>query len=260
MDDASRPLLNTDEHAVGNWISIGHPTVAEVCARGFDFVIIDTEHTPTGLESLENSLRAVEALEEDVTPFVRVPWNDPVRIKRVLDLGVAGLMIPMIETAEGAERAVEAMRYPPEGVRGAAPARASDYGRTFSDYFETANEQLTTIVQIETERGVENAAEIVAVDGVDAVIVGHGDLSASLGVFGEWESERFQTALQSVIDVAHDADTPVGMLATDRDGIHRWIDVGVDFVIVGMDIAYLAEASDAARAEFEKLTRSDKSH
>lgn len=256
MEDGSRQLLKRGEPAAGNWISIGHPTVAEICARGFDFVIIDTEHTAMGLESLENVLRAVDALDEDVAPLVRVPWNDRTRIKRVLDLGAAGLMIPMVETAEQAERAVEAMRYPPEGVRGAAPARASDYGRTFDEYFDRANEKLTTIVQIETERGAENAEEIVSVDGVDAVIVGHGDLSASMDVFGEWEHERFRAALQSVVEAAHGVDKAVGMLATDREGIRRWVDAGVDFTIVGADMFYLADGSDAARAEFEELTES----
>lgn len=248
MADELRQLLQPGERAVGNWISIGHPAVAEICAHGFDFVIVDTEHTATGLETLENVLRAVGT---DVAPIVRVPWNDPVRIKRVLDLGVAGLMIPMIETREQAERAVEAMRYPPEGIRGAAPARASDYGRTFAEYFERANEDLLTIVQIETERGAENVDEIVAVDGVDAVIVGQGDLSASMDVFGEWDGDRFRNALNSVLETARDAGKPVGMLAVDHEGIHRWVDAGVDFVIVGADMFYLAEGSEAAREEFE---------
>ncbi|WP_252699751.1 HpcH/HpaI aldolase family protein [Natronosalvus vescus] len=257
MEDGSRHLPKPGAHAVGNWISIGHPTVAEICARGFDFVVIDTEHTPVSLESLENVLRAVDSVEEDVAPLVRVPWNDHTRIKRVLDLGVAGLVIPMIETAEQAEAAVEAMRYPPDGLRGAAPARASDYGRTFGEYFERADEELTTVVQIETERGVENAEGIVSVDGVDGILVGHGDLSASMGVFGEWEHERFRSALQSVLEAAHGADKPVGMLATDHEDIRRWIDVGVDFVIAGADMFYLANGSDAARESFEKRVGSD---
>ncbi|MFP9193864.1 HpcH/HpaI aldolase family protein [Natrialbaceae archaeon A-CW1-1] len=257
MEDGSRYLPKPGAYAVGNWISIGHPTVAEICARGFDFVVIDTEHTPVGLESLENVLRAVDSVEEDVAPLVRVPWNDRTRIKRVLDLGVAGLVIPMIETAEQAEAAVEAMRYPPDGLRGAAPARASGYGRTFGEYFERADDELTTVVQIETERGVENAEGIVSVDGVDGILVGHGDLSASMGVFGEWDHERFRSALQSVLEAAHGADKPVGMLATDHEDIRRWIDVGVDFVIAGADMFYLANGSDAARESFEKRVGSD---
>lgn len=250
MTNDTQQLLRPGESATGNWISIGHPAVAEICSEGFDFVVIDTEHTAMGLETIENMLRAVR---DDTAPIVRVPSNDPVRIKRVLDLGVAGLMIPMIETGEQAEQAVEAMRYPPEGTRGVAPARASDYGRTFGEYFETADDELVTVVQIETERGVENAEDIVSVDGVDAVIIGHGDLSASLGVFGEWTDERFESALDSIVTAARDNDKAVGMLATDREGIHRWVDAGVDFLLVGADIAYLSAGSDAAREEFEEL-------
>lgn len=259
MDSDFHQRLRPGERAIGNWISIAHPAVAEICARGFDFVIVDTEHTPTGLESLTNVLRAVESLDEEVAPIVRVPWNDPVRIKRVLDLGVAGLMLPMIETGEQAERAVEAMRYPPEGSRGLAPARASDYGQSLDEYVDRANEDLLTIVQIETERGVENAAEICSVDGVDAIIVGQGDLSASMDLLGEWDHDRFRSALESVVETAHDAGKPVGMLATDHEGIRRWLAAGVDFVIAGMDMFYLASGSAAARSEFEAALEGDDS-
>jgi 4-hydroxy-2-oxoheptanedioate aldolase len=248
MANRLRKLLQPGERAVGNWISIGHPAVAEICAPEFDFVIIDTEHTAIGLETLEDMLRAVN---EDVATLVRVPANDPTRIKRVLDLGVAGLMIPMIETSEQAKQAVEAMQYPPEGIRGAAPARASDYGRSFNEYFKSANEDLITILQIETERGVKNVEEIVTVDGVDAVIVGQGDLSASMDVFGEWDSDRFQSALNSVLESAHGAGKPVGMLALNHKDIHRWVDGGVDFLIAGADIVHLTSGSDNVRKEFE---------
>lgn len=254
MTSELRQLLRPGERAVGNWLSIGHPAVAEICSKDFDFVIVDTEHTPMGLESLANVLRAID---EDVPPIVRVPSNDPVRIKRVLDLGAAGTMIPMVENRSDAERAVEAMRYPPEGIRGAAPARASDYGRSFGDYFRRANDELVTVVQIETERGVANVEEIVAVDGVDAVIVGQGDLSASLDVFGQWGSDRFESALESVLEATHGADKPVGMLALDHEGIDRWVDAGVDFVIAGADISYLASGSDAAREAFDAAIGAD---
>lgn len=257
MEDDSAQLVPGVDRPVGNWISIGHPTVAEICAAGFDFVVIDTEHTAIGLETLTNLLRAVESLDEDVSTFVRVEWNDPVVIKRVLDLGPDGVIVPMVETAAEAREAVEAMRYPPEGVRGAAPGRASAYGRTLAEYFETANETLRTVVQIETERGMENADEIAAVEGVDAVLVGQGDLSASLGILGEWQADAFQSALRTIVDAVHDAGKPLCMLAMDDADVERWVDVGADCVVAGLDVTHLATGSDAARAAFERAIADD---
>lgn len=252
MVDSQPKFLKQNASTTGNWISIGHPAVAEICSRGFDFVVIDLEHTSIGLETLENMLRAVH---DDVTPLVRVPANDPVWIKRVLDLGAAGLMVPMVETREQAEQAVDAMQYPPGGERGIAPARASEYGRTFYKYYQRANDELTTVLQIETEHGAENAAEIAAVDGVDAIIVGHGDLSASLGTFGQWDSEEFMSTLDSIVTTVQNNGMPVGMLATDKESIQRWSDVGIDFLLVGADISYLESGSAAARERFDSLTQ-----
>jgi 2-keto-3-deoxy-L-rhamnonate aldolase RhmA len=239
------------EDPVGNWISIGHPAVAEVCAHGFDFVVVDTEHTDIGLETLANVLRAVETVEGDVSTFVRVPWNDPVEIKQVLDLGPDGVIVPMIEDADQARQAVRAMRYPPAGIRGVGPGRAAAYGRSFDEYVERADEELTTIVQIETAAGVEHADEIAGVDGVDAVLVGQGDLSGSLGVLGEWNADEFRTALGTIVDAVHAAGKPLCMLAMDDEGIPRWVAAGADILIAGVDVAYLAKGSDAARDAFE---------
>ena len=251
-----REALCDREPVCGTWVSIGHPAVAELSAElGFDFVLIDTEHTSTGIDRLEELIRAVDAAEGDAAPLVRVPWNDPVRIKRALDAGAAGLMVPMIETGEDAEAAVEAMRYPPEGIRGTAPSRASAYGRRFEEYFEAANDELVTIVQVESAEGVENAAAIAAVEGVDAVLVGHGDLSASIGAFGEWDGEAFQEALGRIVEAAHAEGTPVGMLALSDEDIRRWTDAGVDFLIVGADISYITEGAADARETFEEIVR-----
>jgi len=256
MANDFKDRLTPDERMVGNWISVGNPAVVEVCAHGFDFAVFDLEHTPLGLESLENSLRAVDSIDGDVSSVVRVPWNDPIWVKRVLDLGPDGLIIPMVESEEEARNAVEAMQYPPDGVRGLAVSRASDYGRTFEEYVENANDELVTIVQIESEKGVENAEEIVAVDGVDAVLIGHGDLSASYDMFGEWESEQFESTLESIIETTHDAEKPVMMLALEDDDVHSWVEAGADSVIAGVDIAYLAAGSDSAREAFDAAVES----
>ena len=249
MTEFKRRLRRGDP-VVGHWISIGDPTVAELCGRDADFVVVDTEHAPTDIESVATATRAVEAAGE-AAALARVAWNDPVRIKRVLDTGVSGVLVPMVETPDEAREAVEAVRYPPEGVRGIAGSRANDYGRDLDAVVESAGDDLVTVVQIETERAVENAAAVAAVEGIDALLVGPADLSGSLGVFGEYESDRFEAAIADVLDAAHESDTPVGTLATNFDEIGLWADYGYDYQIVGVDAGYLAAGVERARRTYE---------
>ena len=225
--------------AVGTWVSLGDPAIGEILAPEFEFVVFDTEHTPNGLETVTDSVRAIDAAPGETLSLARVPWNDPIRIKRLLDTGVGGVIVPMIETEEEARAAVAACRYPPEGVRWMAAARASGYGRTFESYVEGAKEEIETVLQIETERGVGNAAAIAAVDGVDALLVGPADLSSNLGVRGEWSDERFVGAVESVLEAAHEAGTPVGTLAIDADQLRTFGAFAFDFMITGVDAALL---------------------
>lgn len=238
---------------VGAWLSIGHPTVAEVtAAQGFDFVLVDTEHTPIGLETVENMSRGVDAADGDTATLVRVPSNDPVRIKRVLDIGVAGVMVPMIETAAEARQVVKATRYPPRGIRGVASGRAAEYGKDFKEYVESADETILTIVQIETQTGLDNAGEIAAVEGIDGVFVGPADLSANLGVFTEWEHDRFVEAMETVIEAGDEAGVPVGTLVVNLDDVEQRVDQGFDYLIVGKDTSHLSAANETIRREYER--------
>lgn len=250
-----RDALRDGEPVVGTWASLADPAVPELLAPDADFVLLDTEHTPNGLETVADCARAVDAAAGDAIPLARVAWNDPVRIKRLLDLGVAGVMVPMVESAAEARAAVEACRYPPGGVRGIATARASAYGREFESYVERANEELLTILQIETEAGVEHAADIAAVDGVDALFVGPADLSANLGVFGEWDDPALVEAISTVLAAGDDAGTPVGTLGADPGQVRALGSMGFDFLIAGVDTALLlsgvAEAVGAARDVLE---------
>jgi len=243
--------LRRGDPVAGQWISIGDPTVAELCGRDADFVVVDTEHAPTDLESVADAARAVEAASDGAAATIaRVAWNDPVRIKRVLDTGVSGVLVPMVETAGEAREAVEAVRYPPDGVRGIAASRANDYGRELGEAV-SGGDDLATVVQVETERAVGNAGDIAAVEGVDALLVGPADLSASLGVFGEYDSERFTDAVTDVLEAAREADTPVGTLATNEDEIRRWADYGYDYQIVGVDAGYVAAGVERATDAYE---------
>jgi len=173
--------LKAGEPSLGCWLFLPGADHAEVLAQaGFDALIVDHEHTPGDLRHLVAQLRAIQAYP--TTALVRVAQNDPVAIKQVLDAGVEGVIVPLVETAEDARRAVAACRYPPAGMRGSAQAvaRAADYGRR-KDYAGRAAEELVIVVQVETVAAVANLPDILAVDGLDAVFIGPGDLAASLG-------------------------------------------------------------------------------
>lgn len=245
--------FRTETDLVGAWLSIGHPTVAEVTAtHDFDFVLIDTEHTPLSLETVENMSRGVDAADGDTKALVRVPSDDPVRIKRVLDIGVAGIMVPRIETADEARDIVQAVTYPPDGVRGVASGRAATYGNDFQQYVETADDSITTVVQIETQRGLDNAGAIAAVDGIDAIFVGPADLSANLGIFGEWENDRLDAAIDQVVSAGAAAEIPVGTLVVDPDDIETRVEQDFDFLIVGKDTSHLSAANERIRQRYEE--------
>jgi 2-keto-3-deoxy-L-rhamnonate aldolase RhmA len=246
--------LRDGDPVAGHWLSIGDPTVAELCTRDADFAVVDTEHAPNDVETVANVARAVESAGH-AELLARVAWNDPVRVKRVLDTGVSGVLVPMVETAAEAREAVEAVRFPPDGVRGIAGSRANDYGRELAEQVESGGEDLVTILQVETERAVENAAGIANVAGVDALLVGPADLSASLGVFGEYESPTFREAVADVLDAADESDASVGTLATNDDEIDLWADYGYDYQIVGVDAGYLAAGAERARDAYEDAMR-----
>ncbi|KQR21266.1 HpcH/HpaI aldolase family protein [Microbacterium sp. Leaf151] len=243
-------LAASDRPLAGMWVCSGSAVVAEVAAgSGLDWLLIDMEHSATSLESVLTQLQVAAAYP--VTPVVRVPWNDPVIIKRVLDVGAQNLIVPMISTADEARAAVAATRYPPTGIRGvgSALARSARWNR-IDGYLAGAAEHVSLTVQIETTAGVANAAEIAAVEGVDAVFVGPSDLSASMGLLGQQSHPDVVAAVHAVFAAAQDAGTPVGVNAFDPAVADAYLDAGADFVAVGADVALLARASEALAARF----------
>jgi len=243
-------LAASDRPLAGMWVCSGNATITEVAAgSGLDWLLLDLEHSATSLESVLTQLQVAAAYP--VTPVVRVPWNDPVTIKRVLDLGAQNLIVPMISTADEARAAVAATRYPPQGVRGvgSALARSARWNRV-DGYLGDAAEHVSLTVQIETTTGVDNAADIAAVEGVDAVFVGPSDLSASMGLLGQQSHPDVVAAVHRVFAAAADAGTPVGVNAFDPAVAEAYLDAGADFVAVGADVALLARASEALAARF----------
>lgn len=243
LDAAERSL-------VGMWVCSGSPVVAEICAgSGLDWLLIDAEHSPNGPESLLAQLQAVHGYP--VTPVVRTPSGDPVTIKQYLDLGAQNLLVPMVDTAEQAADLVRAIGYPPAGIRGvgSALARASRWSRV-EDYLLCAGETVSLFVQVESTRGVDNVEEIVATAGVDGIFVGPSDLAASMGVLGQQDHPEVVAAVLRCIDVAKTAGMPVGVNAFAPVLAERYLEAGVDFILVGADVQLLARGSEMLAADF----------
>lgn len=246
-----KDALGTSESTVGFWITIGHPTVAEVLTQlDFDFGILEHEHAPNDIETLANLLRGCETIDGDLDVLVRLAWNDPAVIKRTLDLGVQGVIVPMIETAEGAREAVAAAKYPPEGRRGVAGSRANAHGLETESGVAHANEHTIVIAQIETEKGVENADAISAVEGLDGVFIGPADLSATVAQYGEWDDATFEAAIERIVAAAHDSGTAVGTVGA-GESIRSRVRWDVDFIVAGTDISYLRSGGRDARRTAE---------
>ncbi|BDV32309.1 2,4-dihydroxyhept-2-ene-1,7-dioic acid aldolase [Microbacterium terricola] len=219
--------------------------MAEICAgSGLDWMLIDMEHSPNGLDSVLAQLQAVAAYP--ITPVVRVPIGDIVTIKQVLDLGAQTLLVPMVSTAAEARAIVEAVHYPPRGRRGvgSALARSARWNRV-DDYLENAADHVSVFVQIETAEGVDNATAIAAVDGIDGVFVGPSDLAASMGLLGEQSHPDVVASVRKAFDAVRATGKPVGVNAFDPAVADAYAGAGASFILVGADVALLARGSEA---------------
>jgi 2-keto-3-deoxy-L-rhamnonate aldolase RhmA len=232
--------LRSGEALLGSWLSVAHPTVAEVMGRaGYDWLIADMEHGILTLDALQTLLQVVDSTP--AAALVRVPWNDQVLIKQVLETGPAGLIIPQVNTAEEAEAGVRAAMYPPRGIRGIGCQRAAGFGACFTDYLQHANENLCIGVQIEHERAMQNLDAIADVEGVDLLFIGANDLSASMGLLGQPTHPRVLEAIQRVLETGRRAGVAVGLMASDPDDASRRFAEGFQFVGIGHDVGLLSQ-------------------
>jgi 2-dehydro-3-deoxyglucarate aldolase len=223
--------------AVGSWLSLGSVSVAEIMAvAGFEFLVVDLEHSPTSLETTAEIIRVVDLV--GAIPLVRVTSNDPHLIKRVLDAGAHGVIVPNITTAEEARAAVRATRYPPLGNRGVGLYRAQGYGTQFSEYQAAAASGIAVVLQIESSAAVLNIREILTVDGVDSVMIGPYDLSSDLGVPGDFESEKFLSAVREVSAAAREAGVATGFHVVEPDPVQleRYLNEGYRFLVYSVDM------------------------
>lgn len=244
-----RQKLIAGERLIGCWSSLGSPITTEILGlAGFDWILLDGEHAPNDVSSFIPQLMA---LKDSVSaPVVRPSWNDTVEIKRLLDAGFYNFLVPFVQSAEEARRAVAATRYPPQGVRGVSVAQRNNHYNTVKDYLKLINDNITVMVQIENRTGVDAIAEICAVDGIDGVFIGPSDLAAAYGHLGNAGHPEVQAAMQIVFAAAKAAGKPVGILAPVENDARRYLEQGATFVAVGSDLGVFRGATQALRDKY----------
>jgi 4-hydroxy-2-oxoheptanedioate aldolase len=242
--------LRAGQQQIGLWVSMPGAYGAELLAgSGFDWLLLDTEHSPSDVTTVLPQLQAVAAYPS-VSAVVRPAWNDKVLVKRHLDIGAQTLLIPYVSTEAEAAAAVASMRYPTRGVRGVAgTTRAARFGR-IPEYAKRAEDELCLLVQVETREALDNLEAIARLDGIDGVFIGPADLAAALGHLGEPGHPEVQSAIADGIRRIRACGKAPGILAMDEAGARRYIDAGTVFTAVGMDVAILARETARLAAAF----------
>lgn len=242
----------TNKHlSIGSWISIAHPDVVEIMATaGFEWLVVDMEHTSTDINTAKTLIATIKA--KGLQPLVRVGANNELLIKQVMDAGAEGVIVPLIKSGAEAKTALDFIKYPPVGKRGVGLYRAQNYGIGFEQYKDWNKTQSIFIPQIEHIRAVENIDEILAVDGVDGILVGPYDLSASMGYPGEYEREDVKAALEKVKAACKKHNKSLGfhVIKSDAMAIAEKINEGYTFLAFSIDFFFLG---DKAREEMSKI-------
>ncbi len=242
-----RARLRSADFLLGTWLTILDPVVPELIAgSGFDLLVADGEHGAVATSDLVGMLIAARA--SAVPLLYRVPANEPVRIMHALDSGASGVVIPQVRTVGDVERAVAWCRYPPGGLRGIAPRRAADYGRATAAYLAAANDLVTCCVQVETREALEQLDEILAVPGLDTVLVGPNDLAAAIGHRGDLGHPDVEAAIALVVERARAHGVPAGIWTASPAGARERRAQGYRWATVGADYTFLVSAAEAAVA------------
>ncbi|MFC1912084.1 HpcH/HpaI aldolase/citrate lyase family protein [Chloroflexota bacterium] len=240
-----KELWREGKAAIGTWVVLGSPITAEIIANlGFDWIVIDTEHGSIDIETTQSIIQAISTT--NTVPMVRVPWNDPALIKRALDAGAYGLVIPMVNTREDAIKAVQASRYPPLGARSYGGPRVRLYGG--DEYFYHSNEEIALIVQIEHVDAVDNIDAILSVEGVDAFFIGPNDLAASMGIKLGFDNPdpRHKEAVDKVVIAGKKHKIPSGILVGSPEAANQRMEQGFQFIDLSSDEGFLRSAASSA--------------
>lgn len=244
-----RERLKNQERLLGTMVTLPTPSTAEILAdSGFDWLFLDGEHGPLGVNEV---LGILQAVGHRLPCLVRVAAGEEARIKQMLDLGAHGIIVPQTNTAEQVAEVVQFARYAPAGARGVGLARAHGYGFRFDDYVSSANQETAVVVQAEHRLAVENIEEIVKVDGIDAVLLGPYDLAASYGKMGQIEDPEVIAAIDHVTAICQSAEIPLGYFGVTADAVQPYADKGYTLLVAGVDVLFLGAA---ARRMFAELS------
>ena len=250
-------VLRTGSCVVGSWINTGSPIVAELMAAvGFDFLTVDAEHSAVDVPQAQVLFQAIRAGNPDCAPLVRLPGKDYATTKRYLDAGAVGVIAPLINSAEQARELVQAVKYPPQGRRGVGFCRANMYGMHFDEAVASANDQTLVCVQIEHVNGVRHVDEILSVPGVDAVFIGPYDLSASMGITGQFDHPDIVEARQRVLDACqrHGIVPGIHVVPPDVDEVVRRFHEGYRLIAYSLDITMLTRTCQDGLASIRRLS------
>jgi len=242
----TKDKLHKGQPVLGGWIMTGNPAVAEIMAgEGFDFLGVDMEHTPTSVDGFYHIALAAKGTGCDI--IARLPACDPVLAKQVLDAGAAGIIVPSVNTPAEAAQSVAMAKFPPDGIRGASLCRASGFGARFTEYFQHHNRDVVVVVMLEHIAAVKNADAILATPGVDAVLIGPYDLSASMGLAGQLQHPDVLAAQQAILDACQRRNIPPGIhvVPVDADEVQRRIRQGFRFIACGIDTLFVREGCRA---------------
>lgn len=240
MESTLKVKLKRREVTVGSWITLGHSAIAEIMAKaGFDWLVVDMEHSAITLHEAQQLIQVIELC--GVTPLVRVGENNLNLIKRVMDAGAHGVIVPMVNSKEEARNAVNAVKYPPLGIRGVGLARAQGYGMDFERYKNRVNRDSVVIVQIEHIKAIENLEDILSIDGIDAFFVGPYDLSGSLGIPGQLKHPKVVRAIGRVMRIAKRYKVIPGfhVVQPDTKEVETKIKEGYGFIGYCLDTLFL---------------------
>lgn len=243
MNQKLKKIIGNNELSFGSWITLGHPSIPEIMARaGFQWLVIDMEHSAIDIQKAQDMIQIIDL--KDITPLVRLTANDPALIKRVMDAGAYGVIVPMVITKEDALKTVKAVKYPPLGTRSVGLARAQGYGKNFNEYKSWINKHSIIIVQIEHIDAVNNIEDIFSADEIDGYVIGPYDLSASLGMAGDLNHDKVLDAEKKVLEVSKKYSKIAGIHVVKPD-VNLTLDkirMGYRFIAVSIDFLFLGDA------------------